>query len=391
MKKIDIVLLIVMFMFLYGCKPKEKLIISFETNGGSSIEDVVIDSTLDFVLPDDPVKEGYTFAGWYSDIDLTIKYDLNTILTKDITLYADWGTLGLEYELINDETEYSVNKGNASELTKIQIPNIKDGKKVTQIKNQGFLACINLEKIKIPKSIKVIEAEAFYDCNNLTELIIPKTVEIVGEGIVFGTNSLSVIYVEKLTRPVGWHLLWNNTLKPVFWGYLVNEDSEPTLSISPNSEYLTIGKTTKIIPTITNTRNEALTWTSSNTAVATVDNLGGVTGLDFGTTVITATSVADTTISATVTIQVTMEGSGSLTVKSSKTVLAIDSLNESLSVLNSMGTSLDLKDCTFTSSNSGVITISNEGHIQPHSAGTVVINVTHETFGLGNIKLTVVD
>ncbi len=193
MKKIDIVLLIVMFMFLYGCKPKEKLIISFETNGGSSIEDVVIDSTLDFVLPDDPVKEGYTFAGWYSDIDLTIKYDLNTILTKDITLYADWGTIGLEYELINDGTEYSVNKGNASELTEIQIPNIKDGKKVTRITD--FKKCLNLKEIIIPNSINKIDGWSFLENVALEKIILPDGISSIDAYTFSKCTSLKSIMI----------------------------------------------------------------------------------------------------------------------------------------------------------------------------------------------------
>jgi len=52
MKKIDIILLIVMFMFLYGCKPKEKLTISFETIGDGAffrcgaLEEIILSDTL---------------------------------------------------------------------------------------------------------------------------------------------------------------------------------------------------------------------------------------------------------------------------------------------------------------------------------------------------------
>jgi len=37
-----------------------------------------------------PTKSGYEFIGWYSDKDLTNKFDYDTILTQDITLYARW-------------------------------------------------------------------------------------------------------------------------------------------------------------------------------------------------------------------------------------------------------------------------------------------------------------
>ena len=35
-----------------------------------------------------PTKEGYTFNGWYSDIDLTVPIDENTVLTDGMTLYS---------------------------------------------------------------------------------------------------------------------------------------------------------------------------------------------------------------------------------------------------------------------------------------------------------------
>ncbi len=35
-------------------------------------------------------KEGYDFDGWYSDKDLTKKYDFNAPVESDMTLYAKW-------------------------------------------------------------------------------------------------------------------------------------------------------------------------------------------------------------------------------------------------------------------------------------------------------------
>lgn len=40
-------------------------------------------------IPPDPVKEGYTFAGWYLDEACTIPFT-GTTVTEDITLYAGW-------------------------------------------------------------------------------------------------------------------------------------------------------------------------------------------------------------------------------------------------------------------------------------------------------------
>ena len=40
--------------------------------------------------PDTPTREGYTFAGWYTDAGCTNSYDFLAAVTENITLYAKW-------------------------------------------------------------------------------------------------------------------------------------------------------------------------------------------------------------------------------------------------------------------------------------------------------------
>lgn len=40
--------------------------------------------------PADPVDDGYTFHGWFTDKDCTTAFDFNTPITADTTLYAKW-------------------------------------------------------------------------------------------------------------------------------------------------------------------------------------------------------------------------------------------------------------------------------------------------------------
>ena len=42
--------------------------------------------------PEDPVSEGRTFAGWYTDSGCTVAYDWSTPVAEHITLYAKWST-----------------------------------------------------------------------------------------------------------------------------------------------------------------------------------------------------------------------------------------------------------------------------------------------------------
>ena len=64
--------------------------ISFEANGGSSIEPIVQDYLTTIVLPENPVREGYSFSGWYLDALLNTPFDLLTMPSRNITLYAKW-------------------------------------------------------------------------------------------------------------------------------------------------------------------------------------------------------------------------------------------------------------------------------------------------------------
>ena len=64
--------------------------VSFETNGGSTIDPVKVSRGRTLVLPTDPTRAYYAFAGWYEDEALTQAFDLSTPITANKTLYAKW-------------------------------------------------------------------------------------------------------------------------------------------------------------------------------------------------------------------------------------------------------------------------------------------------------------
>ena len=64
--------------------------VKFNTNGGSTIKSVSVKKNAVVAEPAAPVKEGFTFEGWYTDKDLTTPYDFSEKVTKSITLYAKW-------------------------------------------------------------------------------------------------------------------------------------------------------------------------------------------------------------------------------------------------------------------------------------------------------------
>lgn len=73
---------------LAGCGTK-KYKITFVSNGSTLVPTIEIDWGQIPTMPESPSKEGYTFAGWFTDIGLNNPYVASPVET-DITLYGKW-------------------------------------------------------------------------------------------------------------------------------------------------------------------------------------------------------------------------------------------------------------------------------------------------------------
>ncbi len=62
----------------------------FNTDGGSIIDSKTIKEGTTIGEIPAPTKDGYVFAGWYSNKELTKAYDAGTKITASTTLYAKW-------------------------------------------------------------------------------------------------------------------------------------------------------------------------------------------------------------------------------------------------------------------------------------------------------------
>lgn len=81
----------------------EEHVITFIYNDGTNrITVLTVDDndTIPFIIPD---RDGYEFAGWYTDVDLTKKYDFTTKVKGDITLYAKWTEDGYSSDKTDEE------------------------------------------------------------------------------------------------------------------------------------------------------------------------------------------------------------------------------------------------------------------------------------------------
>ena len=89
--------------------------VKFESNGGSRVSDQLVQSGKTAAEPKDPTRDGFEFAGWYSDKALTKAFDFKTPITANITLYAKWEE-GVKYT-VDAISNATVTKGKTASLT----------------------------------------------------------------------------------------------------------------------------------------------------------------------------------------------------------------------------------------------------------------------------------
>lgn len=73
--------------------PAVRYTVSFDSQGGSAVASVSVAQGERPFAPAAPTREGYTFAGWYTDSACTAAYRFMTPVTQDLTLYAGWKEL----------------------------------------------------------------------------------------------------------------------------------------------------------------------------------------------------------------------------------------------------------------------------------------------------------
>lgn len=131
--------------------------------------------------------------------------------------------------------------------------------------------------------------------------------------------------------------------------------------------------TYKLTATLTPASSPAgLKWTSSNTAVATVDDNGLVTTQKCGSTTITVATTDGTNLSATCALTVTGITAFALN-KTSATINVGDNLQLTTNVTPQVASSIPVN---WSTSNSSIATVDDNGMVTAHRAGTATITAT---------------
>ena len=152
------------------------------------------------------------------------------------------------------------------------------------------------------------------------------------------------------------------------------------VSLDPSEAQMHIGETLQLEETVIpeNADNQNVMWSSSNEAVASVDEDGLVTAEDAGTAIITVTTEdGDKTAQCTITVLKT-----AVTGVSLDQTVAHMYVRETLQLKETVAPeNADNKDVTWSSSDEAVASVNENGLVTAKNAGTATITVTTEDGG----------
>ncbi|MEX0274400.1 MAG: Ig-like domain-containing protein, partial [Flavobacteriaceae bacterium] len=148
------------------------------------------------------------------------------------------------------------------------------------------------------------------------------------------------------------------------------------VSISPTSDTLEVGQTTNLTATVepANANNTDISWSSSDTDIATVNANGRVTAISEGSATITVTTDdGDFTATADITVVIPVTGVSVSPTSSTLEVGQTTDLTATIEPSNATNTTV-----SWSSSDSDVATVDSNGKITAIGSGAATITVTTE-------------
>ena len=245
---------------------------------------------------------------------------------------------------------------------------------VTLINNQNISDNMLVKVIGIPESINITGNKTLIvgTTSQLTASVNPST---ASQAISWSSSNTAVATVNNsglvTAKAVGTATITVTSLasNQVTGTYEITVVNAPTITISDATATIIKGQTKTLTATVLNLTNTAVSWSSSDTGVATVAN-GVVTAKATGTATITATSVANTNLKAT--CVVTVVEAPTITISdATATIIRGQTKTLTATVSNLSNTAV-----TWTSSNTGVATVSSSGVVSAIAQGSATITAT---------------
>ena len=232
-----------------------------------------------------------------------------------------------------DQTDLTLNVGGTATLTATVLPENADNKSVTWTSSNSSIATV--------------------DASGKVTAVAPGLAVIIVTTVDGGKIATCAVTVTNPAVPV------------------------QSVSLDKTTLDLNVGENATLVATVLpeNADDKSVTWSSSNTAVATVDATGKVTAVAAGEAVITVTTT-DGGKTATCTVTVTNPAVPVQSVTLDKTTLSLMVGKNATLVATVLPENADDKTVTWSSSNTAVATVDATGKVTAVAAGEAVITVT---------------
>ncbi len=160
--------------------------VMFESNGGSVVGPMHVEDGLSITSPDEPIKDGHTFLGWYEDANLTTSFRFPSGIFEDTTIYAKWIINNYHVVFIDEDSSVIRNDEIAygSDLSNVIAP-------VPSKEGYTFVGWdINLSET-MPANDLILQAQYTINSYKLTFMDSDETV-LSSETVSFGSDLTNV-------------------------------------------------------------------------------------------------------------------------------------------------------------------------------------------------------
>ena len=301
----------------------QALTITFNLNGHGDSFTQEVESGAKASVPSTPVSAGYIFVGWYSDQACTNEYDFNTPVASAKTIYAKWEESNNCYEFILATTGTAPSVGDVILGTGVGGTMTMIGGTIEYSSNGLAFKSSGSSKVSVTLLTEmqvgtVITLNMYNGTTGERGLkLADGTGDVIDTYTQDGVGDFSASYTVTAgdglegTSTFQIHRSNNSFLKSITVSNCGGSScSNPELAYAATS----IAKTDQdasFTNTLTNPHGLAVTYSSSNTNVATIASNGEVTIKGAGSTIITASTVAQGEYcAATVTYTLTVSATG---------------------------------------------------------------------------------
>ena len=336
--------------------------VTFDSMGGSSLDNQQVTYNGTAATPSAPTKAGYTFDGWFTDKDHTKSYDFATPVTDDITLYAKWdiASYNVNFDsmggssLDNQQVTYNGTAATPSAPTKAGYT--FDGwftdKDCTVAYDFNAPVTDNITLYakwnKIPDQQKPNETPADNPSTGQTDTKQPSN----------GQTDTK----QPSTEPTDTNQSSDGTAKT-------------SITLNVSSLPLQKGKSTTAVKATLYDGDSIAKWESSNTKVAKVSRKGKITAKKVGTATITVTTKNGATASVKINVQKNKVKTKTLTV-TNVTAKKLTLKKGKSFTLKTAVTPLTSQDkVKFTSSDKKIITVNSKGKVKAVKKGSAKITI----------------